>query len=618
MAQTIEYNIKVNDQGAIRTIQQMEAELQDLNAEIKDVDVNSDVFKKASKNIQAVTKELEDANLALKGLTDEDKIRGFQGAIDVVGGSVAGLTGAIGLLGIENEEFEKYTAYAANAIAFSEGIRTAAQGLVDLRAATKAAGGAQAAFNAIVAANPIGLFVAALAALTAGLVEIQQYLTPIVSRMETLKNLFLSAGDPARYMALQMRSMADAMVAIDEANIDDGLKDQIAVMQAFGQETINLEIQLAERKVAALKEGEEGYRDALRELSVLRAKRANDLGIKQAEAERKGYEDTLKRLQDKWAIEGEANKLDEEWWKEEGDIAARAFFDAFKKTADEFNINDIEWIDDEDDLFDEEMFGENGAITKIRDGLQKAIDDTVGNKANFDSFLNVANSAFDNITSLSQQRYDREIINLQRERSEVENNVNLSEQQRLASLQAIEAKEIEAEKRRIKAENDQFTLKQTLLLAETVMNAQFYAMEQIQIAKLNVAKATATAQEIALAGTAATAKASMSIGAFVAALGPFGIAAFAVSIGGIIASIISAKRKAKAQIAALGGASGGGGDAIQASIPSTPAAITAPRDTGVNPEGVASQQTVRAYVVAGDVSSSQEANAKLNAKRTLG
>jgi len=618
MAQTIEYNIKVNDQGATRTIKQMENELKDLNDEIKDVDVNSEVFKKASKNIQAVTKELEDANLALRGLTDEDKIRGFQGAIDVVGGSVAGLTGAIGLLGIENEEFEKYTAYAANAIAFSEGIRTAAQGLVDLRETVKAAGGATKAFNTIVAANPVGLFVAGLAALTAGLVEIQHQLTPIVSRMETLKNLFLSLGDPAKYASLQMQSMANAMTAIKEANIEDDLKDQIAVMQAFGQETINVEIQLAERKVAALKEGEEGYRDALRELSVLRAKRANDLGIKQAEAERKGYEDTLKRLQDKWAIEGEANKLNEEWWKEEGDLAARAFFDAFQKTADEFNINDIKWIDEEDALFDEEMFGENGAITKIRDGLQAAIDDTVGNKANFDSFLSVANSAFDNITSLSQQRYDREIINLQRERSEVENNINLSEQQRLASLEAIQVKEIEAEKRRIKAENDQFTLKQTLLLAETVMNAQFYAMEQIQIAKLNVAKATATAQEIALAGTAATAKASMSLGAFVAALGPFGIAAFAVSIGGIIASIISAKRKANAQIAALGGASAGGGGEVTAVAPSAPQAIQAPRDTGINPTEVASQQTVRAYVVAGDVSSSQEANAKLNAKRTLG
>ena len=43
-----------------------------------------------------------------------------------------------------------------------------------------------------------------------------------------------------------------------------------------------------------------------------------------------------------------------------------------------------------------------------------------------------------------------------------------------------------------------------------------------------------------------------------------------------------------------------------------------PQDIGLNPETVASQQTVRAYVVGGDVTSDQEATAKLNAKRTLG
>jgi len=616
MAQTIEYNIKVNDQGAVRTIQQMESELADLNAEIKDVDVNSEVFKKASKNIQVLNKELENTNLALKGITDEDKIRGFQGAIDVVGGSVAGLTGAIGLLGIENGEFEKYTAYAANAIAFSEGIRTAAQGLVDLRGYVNAAGGAMKAFNASILANPIVIVVAALAALTAAVIELQHAITPQVSRMETFKNMIMSLGSAASYAQLQALSLAKALEEIAEVDLSENLKDQIAVLGAFGKETIDLEIQVAERKVAAMKEGEEGYKEAQRELMVLRATRAKMAGDKEAQDYEEAKQKKLRELQEKWAMDEGQAKLNEESAEEYGIMAAQSFRDAFEKTIEKDPLMGMVELEFDDVELEESLYGEKGLITELRNGLQKSLDDTIGNRENFEKFTSIASQAFDTITNLSQQRYDRELLLLERQRSAVENNINLTEEQRSASLAKIEAQEIAAEKRRIKAENDQFTLKQSLLLLETVMTAKSYAMEQIQIAKLNVAKATATAQEIALAGTAATAKASMSLGAFVAALGPFGIAAFAISIGGIIASIISAKKKANAQVASLGGSVGGGGD-ISATIPSAPP-ISAPRDTGINPTEAASQQSVRAYVVAGDVTSTQEANYKLLSKRTLG
>ena len=118
MATTIEYNIKVNDGGATQTLGQLENELEGINKQLKDVEIGSDAFKDLSTKSQALTKDLESAQRAIGGLTQEDKIRGFQGSIDILGGSVAGLTGAVGLLGIESEEFEKYTAYAANAIAF--------------------------------------------------------------------------------------------------------------------------------------------------------------------------------------------------------------------------------------------------------------------------------------------------------------------------------------------------------------------------------------------------------------------------------------------------------------------------------------------------------------------
>ena len=61
------------------------------------------------------------------------------------------------------------------------------------------------------------------------------------------------------------------------------------------------------------------------------------------------------------------------------------------------------------------------------------------------------------------------------------------------------------------------------------------------------------------------------------------------------------------------GASSSGG-----SFTAPPPSPSIPRDIGVAPETIAEQQSVRAYVVSGDVTTSQEAEAKLNAKRTLG
>jgi len=154
MPEKIIYNIDVNAGDSAQTLGQLETELSQINEELKDVPLNSKAFDDLTLQSQKLTRELEQTNLAITGVTDEDRIRGFQGSVDIVAGSIAGLTGAIGLLGLESEQFEKYTAYAANAIALAEGMRLAAQGAVDLRETLKKATIAQRGFNLATLANP--------------------------------------------------------------------------------------------------------------------------------------------------------------------------------------------------------------------------------------------------------------------------------------------------------------------------------------------------------------------------------------------------------------------------------------------------------------------------------
>ena len=623
MAQTIEYNIKVNDSGAARTLADIENELNEINQELKEVDVNSDVFAKGAKAAQKLERELENANLALKGLTDEDKIRGFQGAIDIVGGSVAGLTGAVGLLGMENEEFEKYTAYAANAIAFSEGIRTAAQGLVDLRGTIKAAGGAMKAFNASILANPIVLIGAAIAALGAAFIELVHRMEPAVSRMETLKNAFLSIGNPAKFATLQSLSLANALEELARVDIEEGLNDTIAVMQAFGQDTIELELQLAEKKVAAMKEGEEGYREAMREVLVLRAKRAKQVGEEEATAQQEAFNKKLAELQLKWTLEEESKAIWEQYGEDSGDIMATSFDDAFRKKLEEtpFDPNSIEWIDFADLDAEEDLENLTKGFAKSK---QAQLDALALQKISLDEYrdqqlakIDIARGVIDAVEILRNSQFDREMARLGRERDEVLANDAITQEAKEKQIAEIEKKEKEAQIRKIKQERDAFTIKQALYAAEITLDTITNTAKQVNSAATTATEATAAGTRIGIAGAEATAKASMSIGSFMAALGPFGIAAFAIEIGGVIASIIAARRSAKSQIAALGDTSGAGASISAPSLPA-PSAIQAPRDTGTNPENMAACQTVRAYVVGGDVTSEQEATAKLNARRTLG
>lgn len=153
---------------------------------------------------------------------------------------------------------------------------------------------------------------------------------------------------------------------------------------------------------------------------------------------------------------------------------------------------------------------------------------------------------------------DARIEALKRERDYILNSGRLTGAAQKKALEDIEKREIKAQERRIKQERDLFTLKQTLLIAEEIMKTKSYVTEQILIAKTAVAKAEATQRELAIDAAASIAKGKMSIGAFTAALGPLGTVAFALTIGGLIASIVAARKQAQSAIAQLGAPSAGG------------------------------------------------------------
>lgn len=250
-----------------------------------------------------------------------------------------------------------------------------------------------------------------------------------------------------------------------------------------------------------------------------------------------------------------------------------------------------------DDYFKKEIEKEKRKMTLIGDVLSE-----------FSNLL-------DQLGEMNQARYERQINLIKNERDIVRSNDSLTKEEKEKQLTELQAKENAVQIKRIKAERDMFTLKQTITLAEMIMKQRAFVQEQIMLANLSVAKAQLAAQDIALTGTKEVGKASMSIGTFMSTLGPFGVAAFALSIGGVIASIISARRKAQAEIAGLSTApiSLGGGSSSTPQIQAPDFNVVGASGVNQLAAAISGRETkpVRAYVVSDDVSSAQEMDRKI-------
>ena len=174
---------------------------------------------------------------------------------------------------------------------------------------------AQIKANLAFLANPYVAVGAAVVGITAAFAKYASSLTDdVVPVTESLKNMFLSLGNAQRFARLQAESytkfLSDRQIAETER--------AIAVLQAFGEETLDLEIQNAEKRLGLLKKGEEDYEATLTELLVLRAQRAKKLGEEEAEAYEKAKQDKIAEIELAELLNKEAQAIEDSLAFEEG------------------------------------------------------------------------------------------------------------------------------------------------------------------------------------------------------------------------------------------------------------------------------------------------------------
>ena len=606
--------VNVDVQIQTKSIDQLEQELQGINEQLKKADIGSKAFTELSTKAQGLTKELDKANSAAEGFTDDKKFMAADGAIKAMAGSVSGVVGALGLLGVESEAFGEMEKKAASAIAVSMGIKDVSEGFNQLRKSTVLAGIATQAYNVAVTAgnkimklfnitmalNPVGVLIVALTTV-AGLVYafrdsimnlIKKALGPMQFIVDKIVGAFTSLGET-------LGIVDDAQTKQTKANIER-MERELAVAQAKGDATLELEQNLLLEKRKLLEEGSEEYEQSITDELVLDAKATKEKEDNaQAVADKKDQIRKDQEAKDK----AQADK----------DKAAADKKIADDKAAEEARVDAIEGILAEFVQRQEDIDADT-RVKKVDLAEERKLEDLLALAATEEEIDQV--KAF-----FKEQRKEAELLD--------EEETKEKEAQNKADMFTSLNEQIEAE---YTAAQDKIQAKGMVVDAvamfagqETAIGkAAFIAQQFLRLQDLK-ASASATLKKIAL--DAAGAGVDLSKGFFATLKAGFPqnipfLIAYAAQAAALVGSMGSALSKTKAVGASVGGGADiptlssvsvptGGGAGAPAGPTIADQASQAPQPTMVN-------QSVRAYVVTGDVNTAQEAEARLNRRRSLG
>ena len=641
--QTINYDINVNAGASSRTIQQIEQELNELNNEIKEVGVGSAAFEKAAGNIRKLEGELQKANNAVEGFTLDKKLEAADGAIKVTSGAVSGLVGGLGLLGIQSENFDKLTAQATSAIAFGMGLKDISEGYKQIVKSEAAAALGAKIFGkttkAALIATGIGALVVALGTIIAYWDEISEAVGGVSSEMkdsldtqaemvelseqqfeaisETENSLKLSGKTEREIRDLKIQQTDETIKNLEAQLVtqQEVKKAQVAAAernQAIAQGIIRfltlpitLLLATVDKLTAALSmipglgdistSLEEGFSGGIAKLMFDPEEVAAEGDAAIAETEKKIAQ--LKNRRDGFRLKNQ-----------EEDKAA-----ADKKEADDKADDDAEKqrLQDLADLKSQIRDAEANTVAEQR---AKELEDL---QIHYDNLIKLAE---DNGINTDELKASRDEAKLALEQSFLDE--DLAQKQAAADEEAaIEQAKLDIKKQSLDTLAQLFGTETALGKAALIAKQAILLQELIVNVKSTLSNAKTAVTNSTLKGAEATADSAAGLAKTSSAL-PFpanipliiGYVAQAVGIIGAVKSAVGAAKGA----AATAGASGGGSTNITAPpVPAAPSIDPANIDLGVSPETNVEGSAVQAFVISGDITSNQEAEAKLNARRQI-
>ncbi len=601
--------VNIDIQVESKSLGALEKELAGINEELKEVQIGSQAFKDLSQRSQEVTKELEKANKAVEGFTADKKFMAADGAIKTMGGSLAGVVGALGLIGVESDAFGEMEKKAASAIAVAIGVKDVSEGVRQLAdaqvlAAAKAKIMGITTKQALIATG-IGAFVVLLGTMIAYWDDISKAITglgkkfpllgKVIDGIKDTFNSFIEAVRPALewlgILDTAEEARAKNVMKNAEANIEvyDREIELLKARGATAEEVYAAEIKAIENKMAATKDEEE-LADLVHQKAVRQAQEAKRISdekiaaMEVAKAARQKEKEEAKAAADKEAEE-----------------AAQAEIDRLQSLEDIRKEFEDRALDDAATTEEAKILLEQERTLAELDALKATREEKMAINAYYDELIAVAKEE-DKVIADEKAAEAKELAN----------------QTLMDGLQA----EYDAAMEKIAIRSMMVDSIAQLAGDETAIGkAALVAQNVLRLMELK-AVATQALQKIAIDAAGTGADVAKGFASTLKAGFPQNVPlliAYAAQAAAIIASTVSAFGKAKGTAKKAGGTGGGGGMSSAPSFAGGSGGMRAPESTAAQaPQFETVQPATRSYVLSGDVTSSQEAEARLSRKRTLG
>ena len=564
------FDVEVDSGNSVKTLGSLRDELEAINSELEQVEVGSKEFVTLSDRARATSSEIKTLEKTFEGLEPQQKTEAFVKGFEGIAGAVAVTAGSLQLFGVESDRIGKLEEKVQGAIAIAIGARSVAEGALQARMAariiaekaaavsTKVLTVAQRVYNAVLAANPVFLLVTVIAAVTTGIYALSKALKSNTEDVE---------------------DNTDALLAQNEAYAA-GQEFSLRLAKARGESAIEIkkrELELATTLVEQAK------------LRKQQAKTEEDI-----EKARQEFSDAIKN---RIVLRTELIKLE----KDEREKIAKEEEEARKKRLEKLKLERQEEIDGLKEMFFE--------IRRIRNEIIQENFDTLGEDLN------------KQITDATEARMKTFQSNLQRTQELARQATETSSKQSISNLEAY------AELASYAVE--QFTESTVYGTTTELLGTANQFISDLQggldesneegfekAKKYKIAQVVTTGAQSSFEAFAQAQKFNAVVPGLGTAIGIALVAAIAAKSRQSIADIRNS------QFGGGGGtpstSTGGGGASIpRAAGTFTPLGQQA-EGTTLTPQFNTDGSPIRAYVVGQDVNDAQEAQARLNRRRTLG
>ena len=570
------YKVDVNT----KSLSDLEGDLEQINEQLKDVQIGSDAFKDLTKQAQATTSALNKVNSEIEGFTLDKKIAASAGAVTGLAGALAATVGTLGVLGVESEAFGKFEEKAASALAVTTGFNDMATGIKDVAsnldlAKIKAKIFGMTTQQAIIATG-VGIFVVALGLMVA-------YWDDIVAGVEKFGQKVPIVGEAIKFIKDSFDALIESMrPALEWLGLID-TKEEALAKTVRATAVINAAATEKEIKRATARGA------SLKELAAL---------------ERKLLEEKIA------AAEAEEEIADAKFELELFDLAQQKLINAEKlKLSDEAIANAKAKAEEAKAIADDATQAEKDRLEAIldiqKDFIEKERDqDAISEQQKVELEKERQLAELDLLVATEEQKasivkYYDDLIEIARQEDLV------AAQEQADQIVAIEKDAADQKAALAQVEQD---------IKAQAINDTINATQAALSSLFGESKAIASANVIVDSGQAAVGiiKSSQSIPA------PFNIP-FQIAQFALLAATTAKSLKTINSAQPGGGGSGGGAGSIPGfSMPASNAIGRSSQLPPGAPDQSTQQQCIKTYVLSGDVSSSQEADAKINKKRSIG